>query len=167
MNEVLNGSNPKADARLLADIHASDVALNALDRISNGEFGSDVTPQEQVSLLRDVARKAIGTAAANDLRKIRGTEDEAPDPFDGGCPADVSGGVVTRVTGSAIGHPSEMAYEAARPVPPATSFANKLDALQRESEAAGVRAAIIWLRDNGWVSAGILESAHARGEVLK
>ncbi len=70
----------------------------------------------------------------------------APDPFDGGCPADVM----------------------PRPIPPATSFANKLDTLQRESEAAGVRAAIIWLRNAGAVNtADFLEDAHAHGEVLK
>jgi hypothetical protein len=152
MNGLLDGSNPTADARLLADIHASDVALNALDRISNGEFGSDVTPQEQVLLLRDVARKAIGKAAANDLRKIRGTEDEAPDPFDGGCPADVE---------------PRTSYQAAV-MADATSLRKALSNGHTLSERIGVKSAIIWLMSNGHMDvANALDAANERGEVLE
>jgi hypothetical protein len=101
MNGLLDGSNPKADAKLMQAV-----------------------------------------ADAN----------ERPDPFDGGCPADVE---------------PRTSYQAAV-MADATSLRKALSNGHTLSERIGVKSAIIWLMSNGHMDvANALDAANERGEVLE
>jgi hypothetical protein len=76
----------------------------------------------------------------------------APDPYDGGCPADVE---------------PRTSYQAAV-MADANSLRKTLSNGHDLSERIGVKSAIIWLMSNGYMQAGEkLSDAYERGEVLE